>query len=183
MTGVLKVAASLAIGTAGIDSRVAAGDVVVRMDAGEAGAGNVVVMGRVDATWPRVWDVLTNQEDYPRIFREIRRMSYVREGIRGPVWRADVTLPWPLGDQWTEDEVVISRRGRTVNWYHVGGTIRDNTGSWRLQPAADGATVVIYRNRFDPGVAWVPRWLMSWAVSHGIPKIVRDLRAFVERKS
>lgn len=153
-------------------------DVSVRVLDGSGGVGEVLVSGHIDAPMVRVWEVLTNHAEYPRIFREVRRMSLVRRGIRGPVWRAEVTLPWPLGEQWSEDEVVLLRGKWTVNWYHVGGSIRENTGSWRLAPDGPGTTVT-YRNRFDPGVALVPGWLVTWAVSQGIPRIVRDLRAHI----
>ncbi|MBM3269580.1 MAG: SRPBCC family protein [Candidatus Sericytochromatia bacterium] len=146
----------------------------------EPGAGGAVtVRGRFAAPVDRVWRVLTDQGAYPRIFPEIRSMAYVRAGSRGTVWRAEVALPWPIGDRWSEHEVESRVEAWTVRWRHLAGTLRENSGSWQLRAAPGGGTLVAYRSRFDPGVPLLPQWLLDWAVTIGIPKVVEDLRRYV----
>ncbi len=160
---------------AGIGAR----DLEVRISRDDGSGGQVVVRGRLDAPVERVWRVLADHQAYPRIFPEIRRMTFLRRSARGSVWRAEVTLPWPLGQQWTEEEVEARRGSLTVTWRHLAGSIRDNSGSWQLRAAPGGGTAVVYRNRFDPGTPLLPQWLVTWAVAIGIPKVVDDLRRYV----
>ncbi len=183
MVGRVGAAAFLFMGTSpALPGQAPSEDVTVRVISSTGSGGEVEVSGRLDVPIGRVWTLLNDKLSYPRIFPEIRRMTFVRRGERGPVWRADVALPWPLGDRWSEDESEAHPRTRLVRWWRVAGSIRENTGSWRLRQLHSGETLVTYRNRFDPGEAILPDWLVTWAVAVGVPKVIRNLRRHLEHE-
>ena len=70
---------------------------------------------------------------------------------------------------------------RRIDFHRISGDLKEEEGTWVLQPTADGAaTVVEYEMYLDPGF-WVPQALVNRSLRKDLPAALVGLRERVER--
>jgi hypothetical protein len=70
-----------------------------------------------------------------------------------------------------------------IDFTGVGGNVKAESGSWVLEPAADGkATTVEYSISIEPGFL-VPRAAVRYSLSKELPVMLTGLRTQAERLS
>ncbi|HBN10028.1 MAG TPA: hypothetical protein DD435_15765 [Cyanobacteria bacterium UBA8530] len=142
---------------------------------------DVLTVGYVAAPLEEVWRVITDYQNYPRMFPGILK-SEVRwkEGDDERHYSL-LDYPWPFQDKWTINELHHDRGNRKILFHRIEGTVKELDGSWRLFPEGE-RTLVAYSIRLDPGVPFLPAWLLEWGNSRIAPQTIRNLRRFTRAK-
>ncbi|MBM3276107.1 MAG: SRPBCC family protein [Candidatus Sericytochromatia bacterium] len=127
-----------------------------------------------------MWEVLCDLDAYPRMFdRMARSETTLNAGEWGHNYN-EVQYPWPWGKRWVLN-VIHNDRPRLVSRFkRLEGTIRELEGRFEVRPAPGGGALLRYGVRMDPGLDFVPAWLLSWATSILVPEILRDFRGEAE---
>ena len=169
-------------------ARLEKGEVVVRMDAGEDGAGAYTI-GIVDIdTPPR--QALDAALDFPARVGEVSGLKAAE------VYLHDTSVsPEKLGARW---EIVVV--GKTVTWHQLYDIDRTaGTASYDLDPAKengikaangtyqvialpDGTSRLVYRSISDAGV-YVPGWIKNWLAQGSLVDVLEGIKKRAEAGS
>ncbi|MBU6428155.1 MAG: SRPBCC family protein [Cyanobacteria bacterium REEB65] len=158
-----------------------AGQVITQVEPGNEPLHHVWCQGIVNAPPSRVWDVLTDFADYDHIYTGIKRSE-----IRG---RTGNTLfgyfllefPWPLPERWTLNETRLHPGHLAFDWDRVDGTVKRYEGSLELYPWENNKTRMVFRALMDPGLNFVPGWLVDYVASTTLPGIIQGARDYLAR--
>jgi len=136
-----------------------------------AGATRSVV---IDAPAERVFDVIVDYDRYAEFLPEVKEArSAGRKGNE-----VDVHYGIDLLKRIHYTLHMIEDRPRSVRWSFVRGELmRDNKGSWTLEPTPDGKTHATYSIEVGVGPL-VPRSIVNALVDQSLPKM---LEAFKKR--
>jgi ribosome-associated toxin RatA of RatAB toxin-antitoxin module len=157
-------------------------DVIVEasVDADSQG-GDVRAAIRIDAPAARIYAAMTRCET-ALVYVPHLRECVVRE--RDPEGRFEVIshvsdLGWYMpASRYTFRATYDPPR--SVDFVHVAGDFRENTGRWELVPVDGGrSTVVTYRVRVVPKVP-VPQWVVRVVLRRELPRLLEALRGYVE---
>ena len=161
------------------------GEVLVdaRPDAGAQG-GEVHAAIQITASPARVFAVMTDCEAALRFVPHLRECVVLE---RDPQGRSEVIahvsdLGWYMpASRYTFRATYDPPR--TVEFAHVAGDFRENSGRWDLLPQpGGGATLVTYRVRVVPR-APVPEWVVRVALRRELPRLLEALRKYAEGPS
>lgn len=94
---------------------------------------------RVDAPPARVWDVLADVASWPTWTASVTSVELLDEGPMRVGWRVRMAQPRLPTSVWTVTEVEV---GRSFTW-QARGPGRLTTATHRIEPAAQGSTVVL----------------------------------------
>jgi carbon monoxide dehydrogenase subunit G len=138
------------------------------------------VVGSVRISAPReaIWEKLVDYDRAPEIFTNLSLCKVV--GTDG-----DIKLVRQLvepGGPFKFDYIVNLRehKPRLIEWKRRSGSLEEVTGTWELEPAADGKfTKVTYKIHLDGGIL-LPPWLLSRQVKGYLPKMLNALKDKVE---
>ena len=136
-----------------------------------AGATRSIV---IDVPPEKLFDVIVDYDRYPEFLPEVKEAhSKDRKGNAVDVdYVADVVkrIRYTLHH--------VEERPRAVRWTFVKGELmRDNHGSWTLEPTPDGKTRATYTIEVGVGPL-VPRSIVNMLVDQSLPKL---LEAFKKR--
>ena len=165
-----------------LQQRLADGEVIVRpgLDAHE-GKGRVYAAVRIRATADVIWNVMTNCEDAPSFVPGLKRCRRL-DGAPDGSWEIiehEVKYSWLLPTVHYVFRADYQRPHR-IDFHRVGGDLKDQEGTWRLEECADAsATIVEYEVYLDPGF-WVPEALVRHTLRRDLPAVLRALRDRVE---
>ena len=141
--------------------------------ANEPGVRSVHARGRIALPARQVWDVLSGEvraksESWPGIKESIL------ESVSGDTVtrRYVVGVPVYKDRRYRMSTVCDPSRMRVDFWQIPGyGNVREIRGSWRVVPLGDALTRLDYDVDVDPGVRWVPRFIVNWATKSAIPRL------------
>jgi len=162
--------------------RLAAGEIVVRADVEDrAQRGHVAAAIRINAPPEAVWKVLTDCEHAPAFVPGLKRCRLLERSADGShdLIEHEVRYSWLMP---TIRSVLRAdyQRPLRMDFRRVGGDMKDEEGSWRLERQAEGqATIVEYRLYVDPGF-WIPQALVRHSLRVELPAALQALRARVE---
>ena len=136
-----------------------------------AGATRSVVIA---APPERVFEIIVDYDRYAEFLSEVKEArSSDRRGNE-----VDVHYGIDLVKRIHYTLHMVEERPRSVRWTFVKGEVmRDNRGSWTLEPTPDGMTRATYTIEVGVGPL-VPRALVNALVDHSLPKL---LEAFKKR--
>jgi len=128
----------------------------------------------IDAPADRVFDVIVDYDRYAEFLPEVKEVrSADRRGNE-----VDVHYGIDLVKRIHYTLHMIEDRPRSVRWSFVRGELmRDNKGSWTLEPTPDGKTRATYAIEVGVGPL-VPRSIVNALVDQSLPKM---LEAFKKR--
>jgi len=128
----------------------------------------------IDAPADRVFDVIVDYDRYAAFLPEVKEVrSADRRGNE-----VDVHYGIDLVKRIHYTLHMIEDRPRSVRWSFVRGELmRDNKGSWTLEPTPDGKTRATYAIEVGVGPL-VPRSIVNALVDQSLPKM---LEAFKKR--
>lgn len=91
-----------------------------------------------------------------------------------------LNLPWPAEDRWyiimlDRDETHATHGIYRSSWNLVTGNLKDNYGSWHLEPYGEERTKVTYKLFSDPG-GNIPKWLINWQAPRILKNIIKAVR-------
>ena len=132
----------------------------------------------INAPPERVFDVISDYERYPEFLSEVKSIrTSDRQGNQVNIhYEVDVMKRIRYTLHMTED------RPRGLQWTFVEGEVmKDNRGSWVLEPTADGKTHAIYTVEVLLGLL-VPRPLVTAMVESSLPKMLESFKKRVESR-
>jgi coenzyme Q-binding protein COQ10 len=136
-----------------------------------AGATRTIV---INAPVEKVFDVITNYDRYAEFLSEVKKVSTSkREGNTVQVhYEVDVVKRIRYTIRVTEE------RPKRMSWTFVEGEVmKDNKGSWTLEPEGEGKTRATYNVEMALG-ALVPKAIINTLTESQLPKM---LEAFKRR--
>jgi ribosome-associated toxin RatA of RatAB toxin-antitoxin module len=139
----------------------------------------VVVRAVFNTPRERVWQLVTNCNDFTRTMPRIKASKELsREGDR-VVCRVTVDMPFPVSDLTAVTEAVHSKTAEKWQrrWQLRSGDYKYNQGSWSLSPykGSDTRTLVVYRALAVPKT-WIPAWIRTRAQKSTMPEMIEKLR-------
>ena len=136
-----------------------------------AGATRSVV---IDAPLERVFDIIVDYDRYAEFLPEVKEAK--SSGRRGN--EVDVHYGIDVVKRIHYTLHMVEDRPRSVRWTFVKGEVmRDNRGSWTLEPTPEGKTRATYTIEVGVGPL-VPRAIVNALVDQSLPKM---LEAFKKR--
>ncbi|MEB3300289.1 MAG: SRPBCC family protein [Candidatus Sericytochromatia bacterium] len=135
-----------------------------------------IVQSQINCPVPprAVWDVITDYEAYPRIFDRYRKMEILEKSGLWELHRSEVDYP-VFGTRWVANVLHHERPSWRVRFQRADGTIRAVEGVWTLKETSPGRTMVRYAVRLDPGLPFVPNWVVTWGTQTMMPSILRSV--------
>ena len=132
----------------------------------------------IDAPADRVFDIIVDYDRYAEFLPEVKEARSadrrgnevdVHDGI-DLVKRIHYTLH------------MVEERPRSVRWSFVRGELmRDNKGSWTLEPTPDGKTRATYTIEVGVGPL-VPRSIVNALVDQSLPKMLEAFKKRAEKR-
>jgi ribosome-associated toxin RatA of RatAB toxin-antitoxin module len=122
----------------------------------------------INAPVEKVFDVVTNYERYSDFLPEVKKVSTSkRQGNSVEVhYEVDVVKRIRYTIRVTEE------RPRRMSWTFVEGEVmKDNKGSWLLEPEGEGKTRATYTVEMALG-ALVPKTIVNALVDTSLPKML-----------
>ncbi len=137
------------------------------------GASRTIV---IDAPPEKVFDVISDYAHYPEFMSEVRGIQVKnRQGNE-----ADVYYEVDLVKRIKYALHMKEERPKKLSWSFIEGDwMRDNKGSWALEPTADGKTQVTYSIEMALGPL-VPKAIVNALVDQSLPKMLEATRKRVE---
>lgn len=157
-------------------SAVRQGEIVIRLrSTPKASMKNVEAVGYVNAPVDEVWKLITDYNRYSHIYSGVRQ-SEIRHST-GATRQLYLLLdyPWPFQDKWVLCDAVQEPQNWTIDLHRVDGSVKEVEGGWYLYPNGN-RTLVVYSIRFDPGLGFIPPWLIEWGSTQAAPIIIKGLR-------
>ncbi|RKH12937.1 SRPBCC family protein [Corallococcus sp. CA053C] len=136
-----------------------------------AGATRTII---INAPIEKVFDVITTYDRYAEFLSEVKKVSTSnRQGNTVQVhYEVDVVKTIRYTIQVTEE------RPKRMSWTFVNGEVmKDNKGSWTLEPEGEGKTRATYNVEMALGML-VPKAIVNGLVDNQLPKM---LEAFKRR--
>ncbi len=138
-----------------------------------AGATKTIV---INAPAEKVFDALTRYEEYPEYLQEVKAVSTSnRQGNVVEVhYEVEVMKLIKYSLKMTEE------RPRKLSWTFIKGEfMKDNKGSWLLEPDGEGKTKVTYNVEMSLG-ALVPKSVVNALAETSLPKMLEATKKRVE---
>lgn len=128
----------------------------------------------IDAKPIQVWNVLTDYENSPEVFKNLKSCSVV--GFRGNR-RLVRQVVEPVGFMKFDYIVsMLEKKPTNLSWYRDSGSLKELTGEWNLKPLAGGSkTSVTYQVFIDGGV-FFPSWLLTNKAKSHLPVVLTALK-------
>jgi ribosome-associated toxin RatA of RatAB toxin-antitoxin module len=133
----------------------------------------------VYATPAEVMAVVADFEAYPDWVGNLEEVEVLARDRRGRGTRVAFRLGTPWGEQAYTLAYRYQARDAGMSWTYVEGTLEDLAGSYRLEPADDGATRVTYQLEVELGIP-VPGFLKRQAARQIVRSALSDLKRRVE---
>jgi uncharacterized protein YndB with AHSA1/START domain len=169
----------------GIESRLAAGEVVVET-ASEidpaAPRGRIRAAILIPASPQAIWSVMTDCHQalaFVPGLKLCRRIEGAPDGRWAEI-EQEVRYSWLLPEVRYVFRADYDRPHR-IDFHRVSGDLKAEEGTWLLTPTADGTgTVVQYEVYLDPGF-WIPKFLVTRSLRKDLPAALSGLRDRVEQ--
>ncbi|MFY2558607.1 type II toxin-antitoxin system RatA family toxin [Corallococcus terminator] len=128
----------------------------------------------INAPIEKVFDVITQYERYPEFLSEVKetRTANRKDNTVDVHYKVDVmkTVRYSIR--------VVEERPRRMSWTFIEGEVmKDNKGSWVLEPEGEGKTRATYNVEMALGLL-VPKAVVNALVDTSLPKM---LEAFKRR--
>lgn len=133
----------------------------------------------IDAPPDRLFDIIVDYDRYPEFLSEVKEAK--TSNRRGN--EADVAYGIDLVKRIRYTLHHVEERPRAVHWTFVKGEMmRDNHGSWTLEPTPDGKTRATYTIEVGVGPL-VPRSIVNALVDQSLPKLLEAFKKRAESRS
>ncbi|MFI0773160.1 type II toxin-antitoxin system RatA family toxin [Streptomyces sp. NPDC021212] len=97
------------------------------------------------------WEAVTRLEDYATFMDNVESVTVLGEsesGVRTSAW--SVLLKGSVLEWVEEDE--LDEENRVMSFSQTSGDLDEFTGSWRIEDAGDGTSVVVFSVDFEIGI-------------------------------
>lgn len=164
-----------------LQARLASGGVVVRSALDQhAARASVDAAIRVHAPPQAIWELITQCRYAPILIPGLKLCKQLSAAADGSwaVIEHDIKYA-PLLPMVHSIFRADFQPPLRMDFHRIAGDLKDETGTWVLQPAADGTTTVEYRVSIKPGF-WVPHAMIRRSLRKQLPAALVALRTHAE---
>lgn len=130
----------------------------------------------INAPAERIFDIITDYEKYPEFLPEVKAVRVTGKGTP----QTDVHYEVDVMKRIKYTVRMKEERPRSVSWTFVTGEVmKDNKGSWTLEPQGD-KTHVTYQLEMALG-AFVPKSIVNALAETQLPKMLEAFKQRAER--
>ncbi|HEY0093321.1 MAG TPA: SRPBCC family protein [Archangium sp.] len=138
-----------------------------------AGASRTIV---INAPPEKLFDVITQYEKYPEFLSEVKKIRVLerKENTVKIQYEVDVikTIRYTI--------LVTEERPKRMSWTFVEGEVmKDNKGSWVLEPEGEGRTKATYTAELALG-PFVPKAIVNTLTESSLPKMLESFKRRAE---
>lgn len=166
--------------TAVEQDRIDRAEIVVQVEKTPEALKSFRAVGRVKAPVDRVYAAVTDFDHYADMFKLKEAHVVSRQGSRAWV-HAVIGLPWPVGDRWVTNQTVLLSESTSFSYQRREGTILRYEGTVRVVSRGPGLSQVFYSAKGDPGIAFIPAWLLNQFQATLLPDSIQRIRDYVGR--
>jgi hypothetical protein len=166
--------------TADEAARVERGDIVVNVESGGGDVKHFRVVGLVHAPPKRTYEVFTDFAKYDDIFY-VRNSKILREEGNLLNVRATIQVPWPIGDRWVINETRLEPDDLSFTFNRIDGSILAYSGYVKVVPKGADRSHVYYVAKADPGIPFLPAWLLNQFQASMLPDSIKHVRQYLKR--
>lgn len=131
----------------------------------------------INAPPEKVYDIITNYEKYPEFVSEVKKISVSdRQGSQVTLnYEIDLVKTIKYSIRVTEE------RPKRMSWTFIKGEVmKDNKGSWLLEPEGEGKTRATYTVDVSVGPL-VPGAIINKLVDSSLPKMMDAFKQRAEK--
>jgi ribosome-associated toxin RatA of RatAB toxin-antitoxin module len=138
----------------------------------------------VHAPAERVWSILTDYENAPKVFPQLRKSEIVQSKGNIKVLKHQVQ-PTGFGGVQTYQYVVevTEHAPRSMEWHRISGDFKAVDGFWKLEPLNDGRDTNVTYSSFVNGGFFIPQVLIKKQFRVEMPVVMSNLKNESETKS
>jgi ribosome-associated toxin RatA of RatAB toxin-antitoxin module len=162
--------------------RVDRGEIVVNVEKSDSAVKHFRVVGQVQASAARTYRVFTDFARYDEIFyvKDSKILSATGNTMHV---RATIVVPWPIGSKWVTNETVLSPDDYSFSFQRIDGSIIAYSGNVRIVPRDTERCDVYYVAKADPGIPFLPAWLLNQFQASMLPDTIKHVRAYLKRQA
>lgn len=132
----------------------------------------------VNAPLEKVYAVVTDYDHYGEFIPEVRRISTSNRSGN----EIDVHYEIEMIKKIKYSIRMKEEKPKKVSWtFLTGEVMKDNKGSWVLEPAGEGKTQVTYNVELALGPL-VPKSIVNMLAEQGLPKMLEGFKKHVESR-
>jgi len=134
----------------------------------------------INAPTNYVWQVLTNFDKYPNMFKNVKSCKVTKRDGNLVFTNSHLKSHWFFYDS---DQQAVNDLGdapNTLTWHTVGGSFSSLDGKWELKPCAKGNRCMATYTLALDGAPGVPTPLLSFVLHTMQKEIVGSLKKTVE---
>lgn len=158
------------------------GEIIVHLEKTDNPLKRFLVVGQVDAPASRVYAAYTDFDHYSEIFGH--KSCSIKRHEGNVLWvTAIMALPWPFGDRWVTNETHLAPEDLSFTYRRTEGNIPEYVGEVSVVPRGTARCQVYYMAKVDPGIPFLPRWVLERVQEANFPDAIRDVRSFLLRQA
>jgi uncharacterized membrane protein len=132
----------------------------------------------VDAKPESIWDVLVDYPHAPQVFKNLKLCQVVGQKGSAKLVRQLVNTGSPIKFDYTV--ALVEKKPYSIEWARQSGSLKEVTGTWRLEPVASGRQTRVTYSIFIDGGMFLPAWLLTPQLKGYLPVVLEALRDKVE---
>lgn len=161
-------------------ARVERGETVVNVETSGGDVKHFRVVGQVNASAKRTFEVFSDFAKYDEIFY-VKDSKILRSEGNVKHVRATIQVPWPIGDRWVTNETRLEPDDLSFSFDRIDGSILAYSGYVKVVPKGPDRSQVYYVAKADPGVPFLPAWLLNQFQASMLPDTIKHVREYVRR--
>ena len=132
----------------------------------------------VHAAPERVWNILTDYENAPKVFPQLRKCVIVQSKGNIKVLKHQVQ-PTGLGGYSTYQYIVevTEHAPKSMEWHRISGDFKAVDGFWKLEPLNDGHDTTVTYSSFVNGGFFIPQMLIKKQFRVEMPMVLSNLKS------
>ncbi|MBX9667563.1 MAG: SRPBCC family protein [Candidatus Obscuribacterales bacterium] len=135
----------------------------------------------VHATPHQVWNILTDYDNAPKIFPQVKKCHVVKDEGATKLLKHTVAPSGPVGT-YTYLLKITERAPHGMEWQRVSGAFKEVKGFWKLEPLDSRTTLCTYASYVDGGF-FIPQPLIRRQSRIDMPAVMATLKNQVENKT
>jgi ribosome-associated toxin RatA of RatAB toxin-antitoxin module len=136
----------------------------------------------VKASPERVWQILTDYDNAPRVFPQLRHSKLLHEH-GGQKTVKHVLAPSGLPGTYEYVVEVKEAAPHSLEWHRVSGAFKQVDGYWKLEPLDGGHTTLVTYASYVDGGFLMPQPLVRRQCRIDMPAVMTTLKAQAESSS
>lgn len=129
----------------------------------------------------QVWHVLTDFENAPKVFPQMKKCELVKDEGHAKIVRHTVAPSGPVGT-YSYTLRITEKAPKYMEWHRVSGAFKQVKGFWKLEPLDHGRTTQVTYASYVDGGFFVPQPLIRRQNKIDMPSVMACLKSQVESK-